>query len=494
MADIIKGEINDQEKALLAEKRTFYESLAGDEATIDEINGLIQEAEPMEKWKEVAKNARLEIETLPPDILERIFQRAAPYIKNLPAAHGRGHFLRDSINATLLLQDPAMSSYPPEEVMAGILGALYHDIGNSVVNRYEEMNRFAAHGEVGSHLFGSIAKGVLPPNLLKMTQLSIAGHTHYRTDTPVLRDATTGEPIIIPKDSVALDKDENEITSATYKGEIQIKNTTTGKIQKRNVVRKVRKAHDAVITDGAKTGLWISRWADRLDTRGVSHIIRHTLTKASPTRDFDGKEFNQIDPDEIADFKREFEAKDNAETKNIPWHLLLLANSDTATGDNNGKGIYNQYDTDYMTQNLFGPENNVVKEFVENINNAPTSMGHMSQDGREAILRDGMAKYEALCRLLEPARDLEGQLGKLREKFGKLGEPAYAWALVFKQLYEKMYPEAETRRADKLKQIKPLNFGDNTASQRVNTILGTHLYDIARAAEGHFKPGNMTAS
>lgn len=486
-ADIMKGELSEQDKTMLKEKRTFYESLKGDESTIDAVNGLIAEVEPIDKWREVARKARVEIETLPPDILERVFKKATPYIKNLPAGHGKGHFLRDTINATLLLQDPAMSTYPPEEVMSGILAAMYHDIGNSVVNRYEEMNRFAAHGEVGAHLFGDIAKDVIPPNLLKMTQLSIAGHTHYRTDAVILRDSENGEPIPVPDGSIALDRDGKEIDSPTYTGEVQIKNTATGEVKRRNAVRRVRKIHDAKIEDGAKTAFWISRWTDRLDTRGVSHAMRHIITKASPTSDFDGKEFNTIHPDEQADFQREFEPRRNPNSKNVIGHFLQLVGSDTERDAQGKKGVYNQYDTDYMTEKLFGPEDLVMNELIQTIENAPDTLSRKDQTGKDDILKEGMAKFEALAQLLEPARDLEGQLGKLGEKFGKLGEQKYAWALGFKQLFDKLYPETEARKTTSLKNISPLNFGGKPASERVNTILGTHLYGIARAAEEQFK-------
>ncbi len=491
-ADIMRGELSEQDKTMLKEKRTFYESLKGDEATIDAVNALIAEVEPIDKWRDVARKARTEIETLPPDILERVFNKATPYIKNLPAGHGKGHFLRDTINATLLLQDPAMSTYPPEEVMSGILAAMYHDIGNSVVNRYEETNRFAAHGEVGAHLFGEIAKDILPPNLLKMTQLSIAGHTHYTADAPILRDSETGVPVEVTKGSQVLDKDGQEITSPTYSGEVQIKNPQTGEIKKRNVVRRVRKAQKSTIEDGAKTAMWISRWTDRLDTRGVSHAVRHIITKASPTRDFDGKEFNTIHPDEQIDFQREFEPRQNPNSKNVIGHFLQLADSDTKIDAEGKKGIYNQYDTGYMTEKLFGPEDLVMRELVKTIENAPESMSRMDQAGKDAILKDGMAKFEALCRLLEPARDLEGQLGLLKEKFGKLGEPSFAWALGFKQLFDKLYPETEGRKTTSLRNISPLNFGNQPVSERMNTILGGHLYDIARSAEEQFKQKPLT--
>jgi len=175
------------------------------------------------KWKAVKEKAQIELSHLPENIIPQIFDRVAPYVETLPTGHSKGHTFRDLISSMELMRDPKLKDVDDVEKIIGILSGTFHDVGNAVINRYDESKRFAGHAEVGAHLFGELTKDLIPPNLLKLVQYSIAAHTHYAKEIAI-----------------------------------------TKKIEGRDETL-VRRPYEDAPVEGNRMGIWLARWADRLD-------------------------------------------------------------------------------------------------------------------------------------------------------------------------------------------------------------------------------------
>lgn len=438
--NIYKGEISPEDKTLIEQKRAYYASVEGDAGVFDSITFLREQVEPMEKWKETAEKAAGELTSLPPDIIEQLLVKFAPFIKSMPAGHSRGHFLRDSASFTALMQDPNMQQYRKVEVIAGLFAGLFHDIGTAVVSRYDDSIRFSGHAEVGAYVFADVSKDLLPPNISKLAQLGIAAHTHYLKDLTVTRNVETGKTLT--GDVVVKDTTTGEIIQHDGEGIVEIHDRKTGNTESMPVQRKTRKQYNNHVEDGHKIAMWYAQWSDRLDTRGPFHAVRHILTKAVPTMDFTGEEFHEISDDEMADFKQQFASY--REKPNVLWSLMLFADSDFKNPP-----VYNLHDTEFMTKELFGPEDRRQLDFVESVEDIRINkLASMTEEEKKALTKDAFEKFYDLCRLLEPASDTEKRIELLKRQFALLAQDpttedvASHWAIGFKELVDKIYPES----------------------------------------------------
>ncbi len=262
------------------EWRTYFAVPEKDLAVFLNIASLREGVEKPEDWAKTKELAKRELESVPNDIIPQIFERLNPCMEVLPAGHSKRHLYRDFITSMILFQDPWVQNLDEAEKFIGAMAGTFHDIGNSAVNRYEEQERFAGHAEAGAFLFGETVKDLIPPNLLKLVQFAIAAHTHYTKDINVSRDVN-GEQVSIVKKPYddTLDKDNN------------------------------------------KAGIWLARWADRLDVQGVQAFVRHILTKAEPTEHYDQEGFHAIIEDEEKDFRHHLtpslRAKDFTNGRNV---------------------------------------------------------------------------------------------------------------------------------------------------------------------------------
>jgi hypothetical protein len=376
-------------------------------------------------------------------VLEQLLGRFSPYIRNLPTGHGKGHLLRDLVNLTTILQDPDISKYDSVEIFVGMIGGAFHDIGNSVITRHDEPQRFSGHAEVGAYLFGEVAADLLPENLRKMVQLSIAAHTHY------LR------PITITKG------DES----------------------------RVKETYDDEVIDGSKIALWIARQADRLDIQGPIHGIRHILTKADPTEDLgeDG-EFHKVFGNEAADFvhqfspqmrtgeQRKFAPSPAEKTARVLEHLLMYARSALVPSP------YSVYDSDHYQTLIRSLATAQLNFIIETSSETPIMQ---TEEQEQAI-----TSFLQLCEKVEPAENTPETVESLKTKFSLLSDENQSrWANGLRFFVQTLYPQMHSRVAAVLSaDTGEVHDADPAAVEKVQKIIDTHLQPMATAIWENFAP------
>lgn len=432
--------VSQVDKVKLREIGSFYEN-AGDQIVFDHMEMLKREVGEIEGWKTTKELARKELAQVPDDILEQLLERFTPFIQSLPPGHSRGHFLRDSAYLTAIFQDPEIHNFDAVEVFVGMLGGVYHDVGNSVVGRYDEQRRLSGHAEVGAHLFGVTAKDLLGENLIKLTQLVIAGHTHYTKERTV-----------------------------SAHGEVR---TTT--------------PYTDSVEEGNRMAYWWARQSDRCDAQGPVHGIRHILTKAEPTEDFDGKEHHAVWENPQDDFDHQFQTKMRsdemrtgevkpANTMNVLEHITMYARSNF-----NPNLPYSRYDNPTLRQLITaGAEEQL--EFA-------TDVLTETQTLPEGVRNDIFQKYFERCASVEPSDRTSEVLTMLQDKFTHLSESDQSkWARGMKGVVDRLYPRMWSRMNEILKNKPQTLSGSSDAEMKVQEILSNHLHPLAQEIWRIFKP------
>lgn len=391
----------------------------GDRKTYYWAESLRSEVESLPRWISTKEKAEREMIDIPSDIIPKIFERLDPYVDLIPVGHSQGHVYRDFISSMVNLRDPELKNVDDVEKMVGILAGTFHDIGNSVVNRYEETKRFSGHAEVGAYLFGDLASDLIPPNILKLIQYAIAAHTHYTNE-------------------MSITKKENDKEETLLK----------------------RPYQDEVI-DGNRIGVWLARGADRVDAQGVQMVARHIMVKAQPTEDYDPSSgFHKVKEDELEDFKHQFSPvlrtdgyrlalSDENKTKNVLEHMKMYRDSALQ------KTIYSQNDSNYFTENLIAPAAGEQMEFVEAVLEETEVL---DKKDIESAFED----FYALCRVIEPGKDIDDVIGLLKNKFAILSDKEKShWANGFK-LMPAIYQRWFTRINDKLSEELSSDLSEKT--------------------------------
>ena len=374
------------------EWKSYLSSPEADLHVYENIASLRQEVESQGNWIKTKGLAKRELERVPEDIVPRLFERLEPYLATLPGGHSRRHAERDFINSMLINQDSWVKNLDDVEKLIGVIGGTFHDIGNSVVGRYEESKRFAGHAEAGAFLFAKIAEDLLPRNLLKLSQFAIAAHTHYTRNIEVTKTVNGEEKTIVKKPyDDTLDEQNN------------------------------------------KASIWLARWADRLDAQGVQMVIRHAITKAEPTEDYDGEGFHVIKDSEQEDFDHHFNPEMRTENfmhgRNVLEHTTMFKNSAL------NKTVYSQHDTPYFTNELVKPNAKEQEEFI----------GEVLKDTNILSDRELNKKLETfydMCRLVDGGSNIEAVIELFRRKFQHLPKDQLShWAngfSVLPRLYDQM--------------------------------------------------------
>lgn len=388
------------------EWRDWLKNPKADIEVFDSIYALREEVEEgfetAEGWKKIKAEAKQELENLPEDVIEKLYERFSPFIERLPSGHGEGHFARDLVNFTTLMSDPkAKELYRDEvEVVVGSFAGLFHDIGNSVVKRYDDAVRSAGHAEVGAYLFGQVAQDIIPQNLLKLVEYSIAAHTHYGVkDYPIDKNGR----------------------------------------QKRSYADR-----DAIVEDESgrnRLAIWLTRQTDRQDMfRAAPYIIRHSETKAVPTQDFTDGYFHETDPNEIRDFQFQFRPEalkritikpdgSTAEAVDVLAHILSISQSAFA------KNIYTQYDSEWFT-NLAKDGEEGIKTYIREVSNP---------DGAtldESAVDAKFDQFYAMSRIIDPGRDIQDVISLFKSKFATMSpEDRSRWSHGFDLLVGQLWPE-----------------------------------------------------
>lgn len=407
----------------------------GDELVFSEVKKLRDQVESIDNWKATKEKAKSEIQLVAGNILEELLNTFEQFINELPAGHGKGHLYRDIISITSILHDPELRKYDNVELFVGILGGVFHDIGNSVVERYAESRNFSGHAEVGAYLFGIKAKQILPPNLCILTQFVIAAHTHYLNELSITKN----------------------------------KKTLT------------RQVYEDTIIDGNKVAVLLARQSDRSDILGIPGVIRHSLTKITPTQDLSEGGFQEIHEDELEDFKHQFtptirtkEYRDSLpsiqeKSTNVLEHLKMFADS------NDGKTPYSRNDSDYVREVILNHE--ALQQYLFITQDVSLTEKFSNDERNEAFER-----FFTVCQLFEPSKETNELINLFRKRFQLLStEQQNHWATAFLLLTTKLFDEWYSGKKKLIESI-PL-IGD----KKLQTIV-TNLHSIANTYIEEFNP------
>jgi hypothetical protein len=240
-----------------------------------------------------------------------------PLISSCPPGHDRNHIYRDMLGAlALVAADPFIGKARyAADVFAGILGASFHDIGNGLTRRYEDTERRAGHAEIGAWLFNEAAKDlneaggveIVPEPVRMLAAYAIAAHTHYTKPIPV-------------KNPVGY---ERQPYWYRLWGEV-----------------------------GRPVGLavFITRFADRLDTNGVTLFARHLVATADAVeagggKDYTGKDFFELNEAALGALFLPEVREGKPKPPTVLEHMNMFADS------NLGASIYSRDDHLFPTMN-----------------------------------------------------------------------------------------------------------------------------------------------
>jgi hypothetical protein len=213
-------------------------------------------------------------------VLGRLKEMRAEYEGMCPG-HGPGHLIRDYAHALALF---SRLDVDPKQSLVGLVGGTLHDIGCTVVERYDENKRVVRHAEASALLlqdiFRSAPKEMISPAEKVIIPYAVAAHTHYREEQQV--------------------EDSDEV---------------------------IEPYQDSV-DGGPILGVWFPRWVDRLDCNGPTFVARHYLTLVETHEDFDGEKFFEAEYSQhMRSLLRKKEEREGPPT--MLEHLNMFANSQT---------------------------------------------------------------------------------------------------------------------------------------------------------------------
>jgi hypothetical protein len=357
-------------------KRQF-ERGENDALAYNYIADLRATTEPMDQWRRLKQPAQLEVPSLPDNVIGQLLEKARPFLDALPAAHSKGHVARDMVNLTAILHDPDVPSYGDVELLVGIFGGIFHDIGNAVVDRYDEGKRFAGHAEIGAILFGELAKDILPENLRNLTQLVIAAHVNVPKSIEVVK--ATGE-------------------------------------------KKTRKPYDNAIEGTDKRGMLIARLSDRLEIQSIIQLIRLSLANAKPIEDQGGDDtLYAVKATAEEQFRYKFST--NPQTKgSILYSLGQYAK---------GSPEHIKDDPPHIQLEILSPAAQEIFQAINTITSDAVTI--MQLDERRRVFE----QYLRLCNLVEPGSDIETVIADLRRNFTQLSEDEQnRWSKGFNEILQ----------------------------------------------------------
>ncbi len=83
-------------------------------------------------WSTIREKARLELLHIKPSLLSELLSSGSRYIRSLPAGHSKGHFLRDAIHLTGILQDPLYQEKKIDEIEVNFIDSFSESVGSVV--------------------------------------------------------------------------------------------------------------------------------------------------------------------------------------------------------------------------------------------------------------------------------------------------------------------------------------------------------------------------
>jgi len=173
--------INSQETEKIQSLREFVTSNEGQERIVNFIDNLKTEVGTKEGWISTCQKAELELENMPinEQTVDRINKKFKTFVDQMPPGHDKGHYSRDLLTSIVLADSLKDKAAFKSDIGAGLLAGAFHDIGTSIIPRYQDVKYGAGHGETGAFLFWQISEGLIGENTRKLASYSIASHTHY---------------------------------------------------------------------------------------------------------------------------------------------------------------------------------------------------------------------------------------------------------------------------------------------------------------------------
>lgn len=194
-----------------------------------------------------------------PKTINHIFHHLRRFTVLGKPGHDTGHLYRDYLSgAAITGTDSYAAKAYPNDSTAAFFGAAYHDLGNSIVFRFQDYLWECGHAEVGAWLFYKLTEKFLPESTRRLTAYAIAAHTHMLKPVET-KVGFTRQPWV---DHLF----ENE-------------------------------SHPVGVS------IWITRFADRLDTNGVTLLCRHIIATIEGSRqegrNFSGTEWYEVNEDAL---------------------------------------------------------------------------------------------------------------------------------------------------------------------------------------------------
>lgn len=168
-------------KEKISALREFAISPEGQNKIVNFVENLKSSLGNKEGWIDTCTKAEEEyyLNPINEKTVLSIREQFDPYVSQMPPGHDKGHFSRDLLTSIVLYDDLKDKVTYKSEVVAGFFAGSFHDIGTSIIPRYQDNKYGAGHGETGAYLFWQISQGVLGENTRKLISYSIAAHTHY---------------------------------------------------------------------------------------------------------------------------------------------------------------------------------------------------------------------------------------------------------------------------------------------------------------------------
>lgn len=291
-----------------------------------------------------------------------------PFVQNARPGHDVGHVYRDMMSALALIgNDPFVAkSGHPADVLAGLLGGIYHDVAVAVSPKYLDRDWECGHAEVGAWLFYTASEGILTEPLRALTAYAIAAHTNYLKPMPVTS-------------SVLHDPDWER---PVYPDELLPFGNYTGRM-----------------------AIQLTRFSDRLDNNGVSHFARHVLAMADDAytagaQDLSGGAFFDITPEALVRvLTPEIVGGGDEGAPSTLKHMITYRNSNVAEGN-----PYNKNDHLFpFFGELIALKMAQVDAFVE-VATTPVQMDRQL----------AWDHFESLLRHVSQSRFIDGSLETLR--------------------------------------------------------------------------------
>jgi len=409
--------------------KRHFESGENDALAYTYIIDLRARTEPMDQWRRLKQAAQHEVPSLPDNVIDQLLEKAVPFLDALPAAHSKGHAARDMVNLTAILHDPDVPSYGDVELLVGIFGGIFHDIGNAVVDRYDEGKRFAGHAEIGAILFGELAKDILPENLRNLTQLVIAAHVNVLKPIEVVK--ATGD-------------------------------------------EKTREPYDNAIEGTNKRGMLIARLSDRLEIQSIIQLMRLSLANAKPIEDKGGD-----DTMYAVKATAEEQFGDKFSTSPPTKGSILYSLGQYAKGSPE----HMKDDPPHIQPEILSP---AAQEMFQAINTITSdAVPVMQPDERQRVFE----QYFRLCNLVEPGSDIETATTSLRRNFTQLAEDEQnRWANGFNEIVQPeggIYSRWHQRMSQRIAHVP--SFSGETLTAKTQAIV-TDLHRRANDVLNVFQP------